>query len=383
MVEPMQEMSFRTNKYQAGLSLVELMIATALGLLIVAALTQLFSDVSRTNREMAKASSQIENARFAVQYLRNDIVHAGYWGPYVPEFDDLMYDAIPADTPTIIPDPCLDFASWSTTAGHLNSLIGIPVQAHEAAPGSCGSVINDKLADTDILIVRHAETCVAGGTNCDADLAGRLYFQVSNCEAEIDAGSTYSLDPNSYLLTEKNCTSGAAKRKYVQNIYYVRNYALTSGDGIPTLVRSEYDLSGGVLAQQPAQALVQGIERFRVELGIDSLSETGAAINYAQAVNWLDPTDWTVATNRGDGIPDGAFVHCTTGSPCTVEQLRNVSAVKLYILARADEITPGYIDSKEYSLGGLDVSAFNDSFKRHVFSTTVRLNNVSGRRETP
>ena len=369
---------------QMGLSLVELMIATVLGLLIVAALTQLFADVTRANREMAKTNSQIENARYAMQLLRNDIVHAGYWGPHVPEFDDLMYSQVPVDTPTIIPDPCLALGSWTGTAGHVDSLLGIPVQSYTGSPSAaCNAVLNGELttAGTDVLVVRHADTCPAGTTNCAADTAGPLYFQASNCLTEIEAGNLYSRDPTSYTLTERDCATQADKRLFVQNIYFIKNNA----NGIPSLYRSEYGLSGGTNGQMTAQELVPGVERFRVELGVDSLSETGAAVDYTAAVDWEDPKVWTVATNRGDGVPDGPFVHCTSSgtAPCTVANMTNVVAVKIYILARADEPSPGYTDTKTYQLGGLNLAAFNDNYKRHVFSTTVRINNVSGRRETP
>ena len=103
-----------------------------------------------------------------------------------------------------------------------------------------------------------------------------------------------------------------------------------------------------------------------------------------EKVQWQDPDSWTVPTNRGDGIPD-KFVHCTSAgtSPCALIDLINVAAVKIYILARADEPSPGYTDTKTYQMGALSVPAFGDNFKRHVFSTTIRINNVSGRRETP
>jgi len=367
---------------QQGLSLIELLIATALGLVIVAALTQLFSDVSRTNREMAKASSQIENARFAIQYLRNDIVHAGYWGPFIPQFDDLMFADPPLDRPSAVVDVC-DNSSWTA-----RNLLGVPVDAYEAVPSSCASVLTDHLSGTDILVVRHAETCVAGATNCAAEMTGAsapLYFQASNCEAELDSGVFYSFGPLDPNTTEKDCTTRAAKRRFIQNIYYVRDHANTAGDGIPTLMRAEANVIGGVLSYTTEQ-LVQGIERFRVELGFDLENEDGTAVAYGQyllAVDWEDDSNWTKALNRGDGVPDGTYVHCTTSTPCTAAQLMNTVAVKVYVLARADEGTPGYTDSKSYTLGALSVPAFGDSFKRHVFGTTVRINNVAGRRETP
>jgi type IV pilus assembly protein PilW len=158
---------------------------------------------------------------------------------------------------------------------------------------------------------------------------------------------------------------------------------VTAGDGIPTLVRSEFDLSGGTLAHQAAVPLIEGIQGFRVELGIDSLSETGDPVDYTAEIDWDDDENLVTPTNRGDGVPDGAFVHCSTAIECTVEQLRNVVAVRLYILARADRVTPGYTDNKTHNLGGQALGPFNDGFKRHVFSTSVRLMNVSTRRETP
>jgi type IV pilus assembly protein PilW len=78
-------------------------------------------------------------------------------------------------------------------------------------------------------------------------------------------------------------------------------------------------------------------------------------------------------------------VHCGNTS-CTAAELTDTVAVKLWVLARTDEATPGYTDTKTYSMGSNPVvnsGPFNDSFKRHVFSTTVRINNVAGRRETP
>ena len=151
-------------------------------------------------------------------------------------------------------------------------------------------------------------------------------------------------------------------------------------------MRSRFNLNSAGLAvgHQPAEELVQGIEAFRVEIGIDNVSDTGAAVNYNQAVAWGDPDNLISPTNRGDGVPDGAFVYC--GAGCSAAQLMDVVAVKIWILARTDEESPGYTDTKIYRGGTNPVVAsgpFNDGFKRHVFSTAIRINNVAGRRETP
>jgi type IV pilus assembly protein PilW len=399
-VKPVAARASILPDFQNGFSLIELMVAITLGMLIVTALIALFLNINRTNTEMAKTNSQIENGRFAIQLLQSDIVHGGFFGGYVPQFDDLTLTAVPTDAPTAVPNPCLDYATpW--TAAYITNLLGIPVQAYGNTPPSGGGCVTNlatnKQANTDVLVVRHAETCVAGsGGNCEADIAGKLYFQSSlsyylpiprpipepNCPAGRTADATpYILDTAGFgTLNKKDCdTDVTEKRKFISNIYYIRDYAKTAGDGIPTLMLSQFD----GLAHQEAVPLIEGIEGFRVELGIDNLSKTGAAVNYTAAINWANPANLTTPTNRGDGVPDGAFVRCTDAIPCTAAQLTNVVAVKLYVLARADKVSPGYADSKTYALGNSTLGPYGDGFKRHVFSTTVRLNNISGRRETP
>ena len=62
----------------------------------------------------------------------------------------------------------------------------------------------------------------------------------------------------------------------------------------------------------------------------------------------------------------------------------NVTSARIYVLARSREASPNYTDTKTYTLGSAGaVGPFNDNFKRHVFTTTVRLTNVAGRRVTP
>ena len=473
------EARFQCLASQAGFSLIELMIAVTLGLIITTALAALFLNISRTNDEMTKTNSQIENGRFTMQLLQEDIIHAGFWGPYNVQFNDPTYVTTPLDAPTAVPNPCLLYSTpWSAT--DVVNLIGINIQTYGATPpagtGCVTNLATNKQSNTDVLVVRHAETCAPGETNCEAHTAGKLYFQASQCEDEItsqaQAGSATSItlstsssattnfyvgrtvrilaggglgqarlitayngtskvatvspawdttapatvpDINSiysfgfgYLLDtsgfttlhKRNCTTVAEKRKFISNIYYVRDYAKTVGDGIPTLMLSSFDLAGGALKHQEAQPLIEGIEGFQVELGIDNLSKAGANIIinadptmlYTNRVRWdslASPTssltaddDFTKPLNRGDGVPD-AFVKCTDATPCDFKQLSNVVAVKLYVLARADKVSPGYTDTKTYALGSTTLGPYNDGFKRHVFSTTVRVNNVSSRRETP
>jgi len=458
-----------------GFTLVELMIAMTISLVILAALVSVFVNMSRSTNEMAKTNSLIENGRFAIQLLQDDLVHAGYWGGYIPQFDNLTSTTVPGDAPTAVPDPCAAYSTWDSI--YRINILGTPVQAYDTLPAGAGCLSPlAQRANSDVLVVRHAETCVPGVGNCDAAVAGRLYLQVPSCAAETNAGTArlatsnsitlassassvdgdyvgmsirtvagvglgqtrtisaysgsskvatvstawtvipdntttyafdYMLGTNTYPLHTRNCvgtgspatlpvTSGtlADKRRWVSNIYYITNVVNPDhpAEVIPTLVRSQFDFAAGTLAQQAPLAMIDGIDAFRVELGIDNISKSLAAVNYAQAIIWQDPTNQVLPTNRGDGAPD-IYKRCTTAIPCTAADLANVVAVKIYVLARSRDKALGYTDTKTYCLGATAsdgtcpaaslVAAANDSYKRHVFTSSVRLINISSRRETP
>jgi type IV pilus assembly protein PilW len=332
---------------QAGFTLVELMVSMVIGLLIVLALITLLINVNRNNSEMSKTNRQIENGRFAIQLLQNDIVHAGFWS-------DLDYSITPAPSfavPTAIPLPCdVDVDSW--TSAHKDNILAIPVQgfANGSTLTACG--VSSILASSDVLIVRQANTCIAGSPNCEGGTDTGPHIQVSNCRAVATPEPRYVIAaqpastasaPAVFPLKEKDCTTlVAAKRKLVTNIYYLAN-----SNNLPTLMRVPL-VNGAYLPPQP---LIEGIEAFRVEYGIDT---------------------------SGDGSPDSYL----SVPPTTKEQLGDIVAVKIHVLARNLEPTPGYTDSKSYQLGATTViPAANDQFKRHAYSTTVRLVNPSGRRE--
>lgn len=404
---PIRNCPPRSPTRERGLTLVELMVSITITLIVVAALIALFLNVSSSQREMNKVNQQIETGRISTFVLENEIALAGFWENYVPQFDDVTLTAAPANVPTgLQPDPCLPYSldggvtvNWTTD--YMRTLLDIPVQAYEEIPDSCkaapGPELKDQVSGTDVLVVRHAETCVPGTPNCESDIpAGKLYFQSSQCGAGgTEPPSSFDLSTAGFAnMHARDCVTPSVKRKFISDIYYVRDYAETAGDGIPTLVRSRFDLNG-TLGQQPAVALVEGVEGFRVELGLDTLGSTVTAVNYTQAVTWADPNNRTTPTNRGDGSPDGDFVHCSTASPCTADQLINVVAVKLYVLARSTVQTPGLSDTRTYTLGtqklctttSTDATCTSKTlppqYRRHAFATSIRLNNVAGRRDTP
>lgn len=352
------KLPLRIARPQRGLSLIELMISITLGMLVVAALLALYLNVTRSNNEMAKANRQIENGRFAIQVLQSDLIHAGYWGP-------LGYTMPPAPsmpTPTAIPNPCdVNVGAW--TQANKTNLLAIPVQgfANASTLTACGITAGNVLPSSDVLVVSHANTCTADSAGCDGGSDTGPHIQVSGCQAgspppeavfEIGAKGAATL-----VLRGKDCATPAPLRKIITNIYYLANF-----NGQPTLYRAS--LANGSFVAPAPQPLIEGIEAFQVEYGIDTLGRNGLPIS---------------GTNPGDGSAD-TYVSC---APCTLAQLANIVAVKVHLLARNLETTPGYTDSKAYKLGATDIAAANDGYKRHVFSTTIRLVNASARREAP
>ncbi|MEM0909389.1 MAG: PilW family protein [Pseudomonadota bacterium] len=108
-------MSSPRNLKQQGLTLVELMIAVALGALVSIGIVQVlvgnrFSDDLNTSI----ASAQ-ENGRFIVTRLRNDIMMAGYHNPLFPDLNDSV-DVTEENAfvrNNVIPLPG-DFTAWPT-----------------------------------------------------------------------------------------------------------------------------------------------------------------------------------------------------------------------------------------------------------------------------
>ncbi len=67
---------------QWGFTLLELMVATVIGLLLIAVTVKVYIDSSSVYRYQQNLSRVQENGRFALEFLQRDIRMAGYWGCY-------------------------------------------------------------------------------------------------------------------------------------------------------------------------------------------------------------------------------------------------------------------------------------------------------------
>jgi type IV pilus assembly protein PilW len=327
-----------------GFSLIELMISITLGLIILTGVALIFANTSNTRNEIERVSRQIENGRYAVDVLTQDLRLAGYYG-------ELNVGPLPA--PAALTDPC------STAAADWNAAIPLYLQGYNAgagAPASCLPASLNFQPGTDILVLRRARTCAAGTAGCDAAINGKPYVQVSLCASETTANVLGLEGTATFNLTKKNCTTLAAKREYYVRIYFVSSDN-GAGQNIPTLKR--LDLTGSGWA---TSALVEGIEQFNLEYGLDT-SGDGAPDAYV-----ADPNDY----------PAGAC-----NAACQVANWMNVVTVHVHVLARNLEPSIGYTDSKTYHLGSVSYTPAATNYRRHVYSALVRPVNPAGRRDTP
>ena len=324
--------NFSLPSCQSGLSLVELMISLTIGLVLLAGITTLISRQSSTRTEMEKSSRQIENGRYAIQILQDDIELAGFYGDYSPPISATY--GVPAD-------PC----STSTTPadqGWASATPTVPVAISgypgtSTAPAVVPTCVTDRKAGTAILVLRRTATTT---TEVAAAVAGTTYLQVSRCNSDT---SPFILGTGSFTLKQKNCTTLAPLWPNIVRIYYISTCSIcgTGGDTIPTLKMVEF--VGGIQTIIP---LVEGIEDMQFDYGVDS-------------------------TN--DGAPDSY-----TTTPAT---WADVMTVRVNLLARNIDPTPGYTDTKTYTLGGAAPITPGGAYKRHVYTQLIRAVNPSGRRE--
>lgn len=327
-----------------GVSLVELMVATTIGLVLVAGLVTLFANTSSSTNEIDKSIRQIENGRYAIELLSENISVAGYYGELTTK-----------DVSLVNPAAC---ATASNILGWDNGLSAVPVVAAAPLPVTGLSAVNaDALTclpnhktGTVALVLRHLDTAfVVPGTGTD----GNVYLQTSRCATDPVATrfitSTASAD---FTLKDISCTVVNKVQRYITRLYYIAACNECALDTIPTLKRVE--LQGGQMVVSP---LVEGIEDVAYDYGFDT---------------------------NNDGVPDNYRTGLSGIAGAQDNDWKNVVGIRVHLLTRTTEPTADFTDGKTYALGlSGTLGPFNDHYKRRAYTLTTRINNVAGLREMP
>lgn len=345
--------TLRGARHQRGISLLELMISMTIGLILLAGLVTVYINSAQSNAELNKAAQQIENGRFAIQSITDDLRHAGFYGQYY---------SVPAPGAAGLPDPC-DYGSAGAPYAALKEALLVPLQGYgawNAALSACLPAANYK-SGTDILVVRRVDSSATTAANFEV---GRLYVQANASSAEASnplvraaTSTTGTLGAgNTFFLLDRSNQPAPVRRLHV-HVYFVSpcsKPAVCTGsaadDGIPTLKRLEL-VNGGF----NVVPIAEGIENLQLDYGVDA---------------------------DGDGAPEVPFVE----NPATPQAWANVVAVNVSLIARAPEPSAGYSDPKTYRLGEFVTwtpAGAALGFKRHAYGELARVINVSGRREIP
>jgi type IV pilus assembly protein PilW len=333
-----------------GFTLIELMIAVTLGLLILAALTSFFVRTSANRTELERNSRQIENGRYAVSSLRDDLQLAGF-------FADISQ---PSTTVWKLPEACVTDpaavpTNWGFKPDKIAPELPVPLFVYADGTGKPAGCTPNHVANTDVIVVRrlHTEPVAVAGLGATPN---QVFVQVSECKDDDDT-TPFVVDVGknaaNFKLRKLDCKTAADVRRFREQLYYVRDYSVTAGDGIPTLVRVELDGDAASVVTNTVP-LVEGIENLKVDWGVDA---------------------------DGNGSPE-TWKRCDVATPCVAADWSNVTAARIFVLSRNLEPTTGFKDDKTYLLGlsGM-TAATNDAYKRHVYSAVISMPNRAGPRE--
>jgi type IV pilus assembly protein PilW len=334
------EMEMVINK-QRGLTITELMVAVAVGLIVSAAVAGIFLQTSASNEQNGEIGFLQDNGRYALKVIADDLEMSNFWAGLSAsnrtsiqvDNDDVAVDGATktlavADNASHAIDQLADGCSSATD--NWNYLFDDPLGYIASTTTSAARAVYPCIpetpgitANTDVLMVKRTK----GLEQTANQVNGRPYIRGNRNEATVHKYVTGATDapPTGYFDWE-----------YMVHVYYISENKLKrqslKEDGTPS---NDPSFSEEVLAD--------GIERFHVQFGIDDTE---------------------------DGVAD-----YFTSSPSD-DELLNAVLAKVYLLARGSKEVLGYTNDKAYQLGDLAVAAANDGYYRRVFNTTVVMKNT-------
>ncbi len=349
---------------QQGLTLIELMIALTLGLIAIAALVAVFMSSNLNYRQNEALATVQDNARFALDALSRDLAMAGYWGGVRPPDAALNLKVSAAASGAVAKASAAGDCGPATQAAGYYWLfdVGVALVFRNHTPNtpaidlafSCLLPASIQ-PDTDVLMIRRvsgeAALTVSGTTTVGATTANRFYVKTNqNSGSLFRAGSSFSLAgpadcPDSSGVSAVCQPSSAPVQvyAYTPQIYYIRNYLRSAGDGIPILCRRYLDDTTATPAMTE-DCLAEGVENLQIEWGIGS-SDT--VDNYV--------------------------------SNPTPTQLEKARTARIHILVRASgKNSSGSSDAKTFTLADYSRTydpATDARVLRRAFTTTVQLKN--------
>lgn len=305
----------------------ELLVALVIGAVLSFGAMNLLLHSKLSYLEGEEMARLQENGRHALRYLAYELTMAGYLATRVPaapvpavESGTACFDYLMQTENT------LEFLDDVTTAGE-------PASGGPGWPADC-LLAGRHVAGTDLLLTRRSASfpTVVGAEQFAAVDSDAIYLQAASRSAapRLQRGGA-GPEANGELW------------EYLPQVLFLRNYSVSSGDGVPALCRKRLGRSSNRMA--PTECLVEGIENLQLEFGIDE---------------------------NGDQRPDR--FEAAPGPA----RLRTAVAARIYLLVRSLHPVAGHIDDKSYTLGARRVEATGDGYYRRLMRTTVLLRNQGG-----
>lgn len=299
---------------QAGLTLVELMIALVLGLIIVAGVIQLFLSSKQAYRLQESMSQVQETGRYALEVMSRDIRQAGYKGGCGRDVPlNIILDETEDSYDELVFDLNRPLVGWDDTAGDLAD------QLDSYVPG------------TDVLIVKHAASdagvTASGNTPANAaninlahasgipqgtlivigDAEGCDLFQnASNANAQnLNRGAPGNKKPGNKKAGDVNFSKSYSGDLHIRTLSSTVYYLGERDDGNTALFRLSYALGSGDSELTP-EILAPGILDMQIRYGVDTNGDF--RINEYERADVI--TDWsTVRSVRLSLLARGAEDH--------------------------------------------------------------------------
>ncbi len=327
-----------TVRRQSGLTLVELMVALAIGSFLMIGAVQIYNQSRQAfvvNESIARVQ---ETAQFAMDTIEADLRMASNWGRnsrgLAVEGRSMVGDANPNGL-TIPAPTCGD--DWAFDLAR-------PIDGSDNAYNLICAASGGAQAGSDVVTVRRASVQPVPLE------VGRLQVQSTRIQGELfELGAV----PAAFLPVTNHPVTGApssATHNLLVNSYYVSPTSALI-PGVPTLRRKTLTVRNGAPFIED-QEVAPGVENIQLQLGID-IDEDNTVDRYV---------------NPGDDVYNPAAAGYIPGA--------RVMTARIWLLVRGVTTEFGLQDARNYQLGNFNVGQVNDSFRRLQVSKTILLRNA-------
>jgi type IV pilus assembly protein PilW len=320
----------------AGMTLIELMVALAIGSFLMIGAVTVFMQSRTTFRVNESVARLQENARFVLDAIEPDIRMANYFG-LTTRSSKIQGRATPADPPAFaVGNDC--GVNWSVN-------LAAEVDGTNNGYGWACAPFGSAQAATDTLVIRRV------AENPEAvPQANTLYVQSARFQdSQLFVGPTI---PPGYVAA-----SSQTHRLVVNGYYVSQNSTLdTAGSNVSSL-RVKTLIGGGGGVRVIDQEVLPGVEDMQIQFGVDT--DALDTPNRGSVDRYVDPEDPIFDPLDPQFIP-------------TAEIL----SVRVWLRIRAEQRENGFTDTTNYVYADQDVGPFNDPFRRVLVSKTIYLRNA-------